>query len=90
MNVKNSKFSKKGSFDILEVSREQIGPETNHETLHKISNLSSGNVFYPNEIGKINKAITIEAPQNIVYYKLEIHDLIDSKYLLFDIVNYIF
>ena len=83
VNVKNSKFSKKGSFDILEVSREQIGPETNHETLYKISNLSSGNVFYPNEIDKINKAISIEAPQKIVYYKYEIHDLIDSKYLLF-------
>ena len=87
VNVKNSKFSKKGNFEILEISKEQIGPNTNHETLNKISNLSSGNVFYPNEIDKINKAINTKASQNIVYYKQEIHDLIDSQYLLFLILS---
>ena len=87
VNVKNSKFSKKGSFEILEVNREQIGPSTNHETLYKISNLSSGDVFYPNEIEKINKAIVTNTPQNNVYYKQEVHDLIDSQYLLFLILS---
>jgi len=87
IEVKNSKFKKEGSFDVLDLNIEQIGPNTNHELLYKISDLSGGNVFYSNEMQKISKNLNLNNNQHIIHYNTKISDLIDKSYLLFLILS---
>ena len=87
IDVNNSKYKKQGSFDVLDLNIEQIGPNTNHELLYKISDLSGGNVFYPNEIQRIAKNLNLNNKQSIIHYKHKISDLIDKSYLLFLILS---
>ena len=55
--------------------------------LHKISVLSGGNVFYPNEIQRISKNLNLNDKQSIIHYEHKISDLIDKSYLLFLILS---
>ena len=89
IDVNNSKYKKEGSFDVLDLNIEQIGPNTNHDLLYKISDLSGGNVFYPNEMQKISNNLNLNDKQSIIHYKLIISDLIDKSYLLFLILSII-
>lgn len=87
ITAKDSKVKKTGTFDILELNSEQIGPNTNHDLLYKISVLSGGDFLYSDDIQKIKKQIKTNNPSNIIYYKEEMNDFIDLPYFLLLIIS---
>ncbi len=83
ITTNNSKYKKQSSFDVLDLNIEQIGPNTNHELLYKISDLSGGNVFYPNEIQRISKNLNLNDKQSIIQLVAPnrfVQDWVNDKY----------
>ena len=55
--VKDSDFIKKGIFDVKKLQLERIGLVANHQNLKKIALLSSGKLFYPNNLESLINAL---------------------------------
>ena len=86
-NVQGSDLEKRGVFDIRKIQLEQLGLSANHSTLHKISSLSNGKVFYLNELQNLVKTIKdSKRNKRIIHYKEILDGLINFPWILLSLL----
>ena len=83
-NVSNDTDSilKSGSFKIVKNELEMQDISANHEVLQKISNLSKGELFYPNDMDALSNKLFQKAKNKKLILKNRLSDLIDFTCLL--------
>ena len=83
-NVSNDTDSilKSGSFKIVKNELEMKDISANHEILQKISNLSKGELFYPNDMDALSNKLFQKAKNKKLILKNRLSDLIDFTWLL--------
>jgi hypothetical protein len=82
-------FTKRGMFTIREVVSEKINTVANHQLLYQLSNRTSGKLFYPSEIRKIqNEILKNEQIKPITYSQVSSLSLIDLKWLFWLILGF--
>lgn len=83
-NVSNDNDSvlKIGSFKIVKNELEMKDISANHEILQKISNLSKGELFYPNDMGILSNKLYEKAKNKKLILENRLLDLIDFTWLL--------
>ena len=81
--VQGTDMVKTGFFDVKEIQLEQLGLSANHRILKKISSLSSGKLFYPNNIDHLTEVIkNSNLNKTIIHYRDQFEMLINFPLIL--------
>lgn len=84
----NELFVKQGVFAVKEVVSEKINTVANHQLLFQLSNRSSGKLFYPDELQKLeDELLKSERIKPITYSQVSTSSLIDLKGLFWIILG---
>ncbi len=85
--VKDSDFIKKGIFDVKKLQLERIGLVANHQNLKKIALLSSGKLFYPNNLESLINALhKSERNKKSLHSTEKIDSLINIPWILLSLL----
>ncbi len=77
-------FSESGTFSVAPVQLEQLDTRANHQLLHALSEKSGGQLFYANQLSKLEDAIRkSETIKPVLYEQRSTRPLIDLKWIFF-------
>ena len=86
-NVEDSDMFKEGVFHVKKIQTEQLGLAANHKVLHKISFLSNGKVFFPDDIQNlINFVKKNSVGKKLIHYKENLEGLINVSGILISLI----
>lgn len=85
--VASKEYIKTGEFTVTELKAEQTNSVANHQLLFNISDITGGNMYFPDQLNQLEKDIeTREDIVNVIYNKKEVNDLINLKWIFFIIL----
>lgn len=80
----DQRYEKSGTFLVREVKIEYLNPVADHRLLRNLSQQSSGDFYFPNQLESLKKdLLEREDMVTVVYQEKEFNDLIDYKWIFF-------
>lgn len=82
----NKNYNKKGKFSIIKMELEKFDLVAKHNVLHKMSNHTGGELYYPNQIESLVNRLNGKDAKPIIYSSQNTKKLIDFKWLFWVIL----
>jgi len=84
VKINNQLFEQKGEFTVKPLMAELTGLVADHALLYNISKRTGGQLFYPKQIGELQKILLDnENIKTLVHEQKEVNDLINLKWIFF-------